>query len=931
MLKGNYLLIGLGMVVVLGMLADETQAELEIITYHNEETVLDGLYIFDNQRVVQDGGTLDSWLVSFSGNGNSTYSPQYTLQGGGELNVDSLSDIFLYQPFLFEHQSGVVNAGQIQFGSELSLGSTSRSMYLSLSVNPSEPVSRKYNFTSGQINTDTFYLGNTQYTQYGGNLNAGLMNVDEQSSIMMRGGNWSVGRGLNLEGELAIINTSSELQFDKGIVNLSKGMIRNGENLTLSGGAESLLIVNAGQFNQLNAERGIDTNGFVHIQGAALNIPTARSITGEGIIQDFVVARGVLDGRGDVGIGLQNGLYVTQSGDVNLGSGHLDVMRPGSGINGGVLDMKYLNLYRAEGTFSIENPVKSGIHFDHVSGEVNVAESVHLDSGYRIHDGELNAKNITIYNQQSWLDVVGGEVNVANRLSVHGHMEIDGGEVDTRLLEIGEPESVIWGGIEIGLVIPVTEYFHHVSNPDVMLNQGSIHTDSIQMNEGRFQISGGEVQTGQFVVNMQGDVSQFVLSGGEVSVNESFEMSNGRVLVDGGEMNVAAMMIGQVNPEFQSGNIFSFTSRNVTSEFVQNSGVVNVEGGLMILDHAYVMNGGELNAMKIELGDATLGWSNRLPTNPGFIQNGGVVNVAADLGLCVPGWGWNPTPINVELFPPFEELVYEMNGGELNVGGDVIVGSQTDIPARFVQRGGEITVGGAVRVEGETSSYTMSGGVLKVQQLFVGHEDLNTGGMLTLNSSNVQVEVQDKLLFGRSSSLRAVQGAEIHVTGDTIEFQSTNAAKMRGMQNLTLRVTAGERAGQGGGTPVTTLEVASADMGMVDGFDAYHYVLGKLIVGDGENDILLQLVDLYDNSAGDAAEALYVRELTLLAGATLDLNGLNLYYLEGEIDPLAEIINGVGQQLAALTLAVPEPGVGFGLLLMGLGGVRRGRGRKRAA
>ena len=62
------------------------------------------------------------------------------------------------------------------------------------------------------------------------------------------------------------------------------------------------------------------------------------------------------------------------------------------------------------------------------------------------------------------------------------------------------------------------------------------------------------------------------------------------------------------------------------------------------------------------------------------------------------------------------------------------------------------------------------------------------------------------------------------------------------------------------------------------------------------SDTYLQLLDSFDNEhrggLGGTAEALYVGSLTLLAGSTLDLNGLHLY-CQGLDDQGAAILNGL--------------------------------------
>lgn len=50
------------------------------------------------------------------------------------------------------------------------------------------------------------------------------------------------------------------------------------------------------------------------------------------------------------------------------------------------------------------------------------------------------------------------------------------------------------------------------------------------------------------------------------------------------------------------------------------------------------------------------------------------------------------------------------------------------------------------------------------------------------------------------------------------------------------------------------------------------------------NNAYVQLVDLFGNSPGAGQEAIYVKQLVVPLGTTLDLNGINLYCNTAEID-----------------------------------------------
>ena len=81
--------------------------------------------------------------------------------------------------------------------------------------------------------------------------------------------------------------------------------------------------------------------------------------------------------------------------------------------------------------------------------------------------------------------------------------------------------------------------------------------------------------------------------------------------------------------------------------------------------------------------------------------------------------------------------------------------------------------------------------------------------------------------------------------------------------------------------------------GWVDNFALDTLMLGGVDIGK------VLLVDNFDNQPGwVGSEALYVTNFYVGSGSYLDLNGLNLYYINGAIDPGATIIGGTARQVS---------------------------------
>ena len=85
----------------------------------------------------------------------------------------------------------------------------------------------------------------------------------------------------------------------------------------------------------------------------------------------------------------------------------------------------------------------------------------------------------------------------------------------------------------------------------------------------------------------------------------------------------------------------------------------------------------------------------------------------------------------------------------------------------------------------------------------------------------------------------------------------------------------------------------------------------------GDAAAMLRLEDLADNGNRSSAEALYVHDLIVGPGSTLDLGGLAVYY-DGQFVNEGSIIGGA-------PMSVPEPSTIFPLMVGLLALARRGQ------
>jgi hypothetical protein len=275
---------------------------------------------------------------------------------------------------------------------------------------------------------------------------------------------------------------------------------------------------------------------------------------------------------------------------------------------------------------------------------------------------------------------------------------------------------------------------------------------------------------------------------------------------------------------------------------------------------------------------------------------------------------------------------YYLGGGSLSAGSLWVGGHGRAV---FTQVGGELEVRHSLSIRGRDARYAIYGGSIETKALSVGTR-LSTnqippgpnhwGGTLAIGDADSDICVSQRLSFGYGSTLTAVPGSTIRMTGadvspaemwprgPTVEIFSTDSEALAGLNDLTL-------AFESGDDDWATLEVAGEDMGFaMEGFFE-NFALDTLQIGSESEVAYVQLVDLFDNQPGwVGSEALYVDTLIVEADSLLDLNGLHIYYLHGVFGEDAILTGG---QVTAV--AVPEPAT-LGLLLIGgLALVRRRR------
>jgi hypothetical protein len=223
--------------------------------------------------------------------------------------------------------------------------------------------------------------------------------------------------------------------------------------------------------------------------------------------------------------------------------------------------------------------------------------------------------------------------------------------------------------------------------------------------------------------------------------------------------------------------------------------------------------------------------------------------------------------------------------------------SETHADGQFLHQGGTHT-SDALFIGGTSGAlYEMAQGTLSVGELHVGlsFSDGDAPGTLRFLDPAAKIEVSVEMLIHPQGRLEAAPGTVIHMTGSAFDNRCTDPSAADDLSDLLMVF-------EGGVGDLDPFEVAGRDLGADPGAFSGNFALGALIIG-GSDVGRVQLVDNTDNHPDwGGPEALYVNALKVAPGCELDLNGLNLYYLQGHI-PDGAILNTGGGAL----VQVPEP------------------------
>ena len=152
----------------------------------------------------------------------------------------------------------------------------------------------------------------------------------------LNGGTLQINGGFVNSGVFNGGNSSAVLSGSSCIVDLSAGALQNVGDTHVSMDANSLLIVPPG-FNPSTAFGSYTSLGLTHTAGTTLVVPAGQGFGGVGSINDPVNCQGTIAAAAGSFINLKNGLVLSGTGSVSLGSGTLTITGTASDISGGAI------------------------------------------------------------------------------------------------------------------------------------------------------------------------------------------------------------------------------------------------------------------------------------------------------------------------------------------------------------------------------------------------------------------------------------------------------------------------------------------------------------------------------------------------------------------------------------------------------------------
>ncbi|NLF31069.1 MAG: hypothetical protein GX591_09310, partial [Planctomycetes bacterium] len=749
------------------------------------------------------------------------------------------------------------------------------------------------------VGSDRWVNLDAYFRQTGGTADIGELVIDTYGTYEYVRGGLNVGN-LVIRGTLDLSGAEQTFALPSGVVEWREGTVAaSGASLHL--GPNTLLIQHPG-LDLPSRFASSTVEGLVVNAGEPITIPAGRTIEGTmGNDDQYVHCYGSLlswdrndTPRADVftgeGIALNAGLRVYDGGHADLGNGRLRTDNAGAQLDDGVLIAEYEEI-GAAGFLQTAGR--------HEVGKMSVLGEYLAPAGhYTLQDGHL----------------------LADRLYVGSHAA----SMTGRFIQNGGSAAFGQVTVHAGNRYEATGGTIHVERGLNVFGQLDLTSRAIAITTGSglLDFSDGEILNAAQATVAAGDDSLTVLpAGGSPFASLT---SSGFVVGDGETVAIPAgrtvRWAGSIDEPLDLYGTIDSPELNLRTGIRVHGGADATLGDVFTTNTTSGVTGGTLAARTCSVDDGL------------FTQTGGVVragtlmvgNVVGEAGYQLTGPGTIEAGIlGVGMYNAngrFTQTHGEVTAGTLRVydldsytlsGTGALTVDKVHFSGRaaFLQAGGTFTVHGALELPTD-SSYAISGGTVQAGSIDVSYADLK------ILSADATILLTDALHFTHSAKLQTVPGAAVHMRGASLVNEAQGHSALLNLNLLALLLDGGEGR-------LSDLEAGSPDLGpVVEGFD-HNFAMAGLSIG-ADQSACARLVDAFDNNRlVEGPEAMYVHTLVLGPGGMLDLNGCNLYYLHGQIDPAATILLNGGQ----LAL-VPEPAC-LGFLVCGALFLLRRRQRPR--
>jgi hypothetical protein len=742
--------------------------------------------------------------------------------------------------------------------------------------------------------SDTAYIDNGGTAQ----LNSTIANADSPGTVRI--GTVGTGTVEHFAGEW-LRGASLQIGLEAG----SSGMYKIGGTANASFGTVNIAsTVSSGVLEQtggqLDCYQYYVYSGGRQIQSAGTSNVRDRlysrgeyELSGTGILTcNQVELHGLFTHMGGshevIKMGVESGTYLMQGGTyqaehTGIGVAHNNRDSPRCRISGGTMNMGNLAvrttgmLTVSGGTLAISDSIDPGSPMAFTAGNWSI--DVRGGIGDFTNATFADIQQASLISQPGTLTLLPAGVNPAQFASYSpgGLVHVGGSPLTVPAGQSISGQGAISDRLIVhGSLIRASHY--NYSDPYIRATGGvEVHAGGefnlgggrLTVNDPTSGMTGGSLKAGEFYVG-NGAAGRFVQTGGA--------FDDGDTPSSRPEIYVGYGSGGDGYYELAGGTIRAY-ELNVgggpgVGHFRQSDGLVRLKRNCCIGSGSrYEMQGGSL-------------FSRELYCSGLVTQTGGTM-----------------TTDEVPMASRNESGVYDLQGGTHQVG-TLWLGKYRDSHASYrVSSSGELVVkkiwvgaeyGSTSGADGQ-GSLEVVGGSVSCRELVVGRR-LQGINELCISDQTASITISELLKFGPSAYLSTVPGATIHMTGETVANDSTNASAMDGLSQLQI-------VAEGGASNHTQYEVAGEDLGAIADGLLMNFSLGKLSIG-GNQPGCVQLIDEFDNQQDGqfGNEALYLHELEVGPGSCLDLNGLNVYYQTFNIDASATIILNGGR-----LLAVPEP------------------------